>query len=696
MLQIKKALIKYIFHNDENGYSVVLLEDNITAVGNLPDVEPGNVLELEGVWFNHPKFGTQFKFDKFQIHYPVTDDAVIKYLSSGILHGIGAAMAKRIVDKFGADTFNILDNDINQLKKVTGIGKKTLAKITENWKSQKVLRDTILFFTTHNISTNHAIKIYRTYGEKSREIVEKNPYKLISDVWGIGFKTADGIAKHLGISSTSSIRIQAGIEYTLNEAGNSGHVFLYEEDLIKQCNAFLEYEMSKSDPALLNLESIGRIHIEKDKVYLKYLYEFERHIENKLNAITSKLRNSESEEVVNNFFKDVLYSEEQKSAIMDSLNHKVMILTGGPGTGKTTTIKGIIKLYQTLDREILLAAPTGRAAKRMTEVIGCHAQTIHRLLEYNPVDNYFNYNEDNHLEADLIVIDEVSMIDTVLMYRLISAVDEETTILFVGDVDQLPSIGAGNVLNDLIDSDIFPVHRLTKIYRQAEESQIIYAAHEINQGIVPRINNSVNTDMFFIDEPDNSRIPQTILELCEERLPSKFGFDPFTDIQIITPQYKMEVGADNLNSLLQSELNNGSVIYKGDFREFKSGDKVMQLSNNYEKNIFNGDIGIVRRYKKDEGELLIDFENRIIPYKQTELDEITLAYAITVHKSQGSEYPCVIMPVSTKHYRMLQRNLIYTAITRASQMMILIGTKRALSICVRNNYVNHRNTSLFK
>lgn len=685
----------YLFYSESNGYSVFKLEDGTSAVGNLPRLNEGDSVELTGSWVKHPKYGNQFKIETANISYPVTRSGIIKYLASGMIHGIGPVTAKRIVNAFGENTIDILDSNIARLIEVEGIGKKKLELIKEGWNEQKSVKNVMLFLQSNGISSTYSLKIYKEYGDAAPELIKNNPYRLISDIWGIGFKIADDIGKNFGFTNSNPFRIKAGILHVLQQASRDGHVFLPKEELVKEASYLLQADIGYSDILFEELEESGDIFIHNNKVYIADFYIAEREIE----ASIKRLLNIPVEKppnlnkILSSFKED--YSEEQLEAISISYSEKMLILTGGPGTGKTTTLKGIIQLFNTFDKKIMLAAPTGRAAKRMTEVIGLEAKTVHRLLEYNPQDNSFNNNEDNPLETDLLIVDEVSMMDTMLMYNLIVAISLNTTLILVGDIDQLPSVGAGNVLKDLINSSQIPIIELNTIFRQAKNSDIILNAHRINKGEMPALNFLAETDFVFLDENTNSKIPEKILRLCSDELPRKFSFNPVEDIQILSPIYKGDVGVTVLNKLFQNKLNESAVVYSNGDKIFKANDKVMQLRNNYDKNVFNGDIGFIIGTNNEAKVIYVSFEGKIIEYKFEELDEITLAYAITVHKSQGSEFPCIIMPLTTSHYMMLQRNLLYTAITRATKLLILIGTKRALAMSVNNNKVINRFTSLF-
>lgn len=686
----------YLFYSENNGYSVFKLEDGTSVVGNLPKLNEGDRVELSGGWVKHPKYGKQFKVESVNISYPTTDSGIIKYLGSGMIHGIGPVTAKRIVSKFGETTLDIFDNNISRLIEVEGIGKKKLELIKEGWEEQKNVKNVMLFLQSNGISSTYSLKIYKEYGDATPELIQKNPYRLISDIWGIGFKIADGIGKSLGFTGDDPFRLKAGIVHTLQQAVKDGHTYLPKDILIKEASYILQADVGYSDILFEQLEETGEVYTKNDNVYISDFYHAEREIENSISAllnITSE-KPPKLDKILSSFKEN--YSDEQLDAIRTTYSEKMLIITGGPGTGKTTTLKGIIQLFQTFDKKIMLAAPTGRAAKRMTEVIGLEAKTIHRLLEFNPQDNSFNQNADNPLETDLLIVDEISMIDTILMYNLIIAISQNTTLILVGDIDQLPSVGAGNVLKDLIASKQIPVIQLNTIFRQAKDSDIIINAHRINKGEMPALNFIKETDFIFLDEGNNPKIPEKILRLCRDELPRKFDFNPVEDIQILSPIYKGDVGVTALNKLFQNQLNNSAVVYSQGEKKFKANDKVMQLRNNYDKNVFNGDIGFVEGTDNENKIIYISFEGRIIDYKFDELDEITLAYAVTVHKSQGSEFPCIIMPLTTSHYMMLQRNLLYTAITRATKLLILIGTKRALAMGVNNNKVRNRFTSLFK
>lgn len=695
MQTVEAILEGYLFKNDLTGYCVASLSGGLKAVGILPNVKVGEKLKLTGEYEKHSKYGDQFKIESFTIIYPTTIAGITKYLGSGLIKGVGQTTAEKIVNVFKEDTLDVLDTNINRLLDVEGIGVKKLDLIKKSWEEQKAIQEIMMFLQSFDISPSYALKIYRTYGANSVKIVQDNPYQLTYDVWGIGFKIADAIGKSVGFSEDHPKRIKSGIIYVLNEASGEGHVYLPMQELLVRCYEILGTDLTESLILFREMEQQNLLNIRDENVYLSHYYEAERNIEDKIKTLC-KSSSKFTEKEIKSIRLNSVYSEEQLKAIRNSLTNKILILTGGPGTGKTTALKGIIESYRLLKKNIMLAAPTGRAAKRMSEVIGMEAKTIHRLLEYNPQDRLFMRDEENPLETDLLVIDEVSMIDTILMNNLISAVSLNTTLVLVGDVDQLPSVGCGNILHDLIQSGIIPTAMLTKIFRQAKESQIVVNAHKINRGEFPTILNNKSSDFFFIQESDNSKMADVITELCRQRLPEKYGFDPMKDIQVLTPMYKGDTGANNLNSKLQDVLNYKKVTLTRGEKSFKIGDKVMQLRNNYDKDVYNGDIGLIQSIDLDDQKLEINFSGKIVSYEFLELDDITLAYAITVHKSQGSEYPCVIMPITTSHYIMLQRNLLYTAVTRASKMMILVGSKQALAMAIGNKKSKKRNTSLFR
>jgi exodeoxyribonuclease V alpha subunit len=710
-LELKGQIERITYYNEENGYTIAKMKvqgrtDMVAIVGTLFSVIPGEVVKLSGYWDRHPKYGEQFKIVSYETIMPATVKGIEKYLGSGMIKGIGPVMAKRLVTKFGDETLVVIEDDIERLHDVQGIGEKRIEMIKMAWEEQKDIRDVMVFLQGNGVSPAYAMKIYKQYGKDSVKIVSENPYRLAMDIFGIGFMTADRIAEKLGVPKDSQIRAEAGILYVLHELSDEGHVFYPCDPLIRKCSEILTIEEPGIAFALDAVNSEKKVIIEDRETNEKHVYLTKYHVSEcgaaqrfkSLLAFPKQLRLVNIDQAIEWVQKilKISFSEKQIDALRDSINSKVMVITGGPGTGKTTIINAIIKIYQRMGQKVLLAAPTGRAAKRMTEATGHEAKTIHRLLEYSPGSGSFKKNESNTLEADLIIIDEASMVDTILMYHFLKAVPLKATLILVGDVDQLPSVGAGNVLRDIIDSCCFPVVKLKEIFRQSRESMIIVNAHRINSGEMPlfRGGEGYFHDFFFfiIEEPE--KVLEKIVYLCKEGVPSRFGYDPLDAIQILTPMHKGIVGVSNLNTELQKELNPGRDELIRGGRIFRAGDKVLQIRNNYDKDVYNGDIGRVREIDRETQEVLVDFDGRLVSYEYAELDEIVLAYAISVHKSQGSEYPVVIMPLLTQHYILLQRNLLYTGITRGKKLVILVGTRKALAIAINNNKPQMRYTML--
>ena len=701
MLKLRCVIERITFQNPENGYSVMKVKvkgynDLVTLVGNLLEVPVGSVLLCEGDWKVDKRFGSQFVCQSWEEVMPATAYGIEKYLGSGLVKGIGPKFAQLIVRQFGLDTIEVIETDIQRLYEVPGIGKKRVEKIRESWEKQKDIKNVMLFLQGYGVSTAYAAKIYRQYGKDSIDKVKENPYRLADDIWGIGFKTADGIANKMGYEKNDFRRCQSGIIYTLNQLANEGHVFAEEEQLVKAALDLLEAEEEPIRAALTNMIQTEEVKMEEEAIYLPPFYFAEVGTANRLLAL---VEGQEKELFIRPMDLQALsketgieYDEVQLQAIEEAIRSKVMVLTGGPGTGKTTTTQGVIAALKHMGMRILLAAPTGRAAKRMSEATGMEAKTIHRLLEFNPKDGY-KRNDENPLEGDALIVDECSMIDIVLMNCLMKAVPCSMRVVFVGDIDQLPSVGAGNVLRDLIDSKKIPVIRLTRIFRQAQTSRIVMSAHAINQGRFPDISNGKETDFFFIQQEDAEKAAEDIVNLVKNRLPKAYS-QKTSQIQVLTPMQRGVVGAANLNMALQNALNPSPTALNRGGYSFRQGDRVMQLRNNYDKEVFNGDLGYIESVDTEERTLMVNFEDRLVEYEASELDELTLAYATTIHKSQGSEYPIVVMPVLMTHYVMLQRNLIYTGITRAKKICVLIGSKKALSFAIRNMSVLKRNSKL--
>ncbi|WP_300764536.1 ATP-dependent RecD-like DNA helicase [uncultured Bacteroides sp.] len=701
MQKLRCVVERITYQNPENGYSVMRVkvkgyDELVTLVGNLLEVPAGSVLLCEGDWKVDKRYGSQFVAQTWEEVMPATLYGIEKYLGSGLVKGIGPKFAQLIVNRFGLDTIDIIETDIKRLYEVPGVGQKRVEKIAESWEKQKDIKNVMLFLQGYGVSTAYAAKIYRQYGKESIDTVKTNPYKLADDIWGIGFKTADTIASKMGYEKNDLRRLKSGVTYTLSRMAEEGNVYAEEEQLVKSAIELLDADETPVRQAISEMLQSEDLIADAEAIYMPPFYYAEVGTANRLNklldCVEGSLFNIIPDISVISKQTGVEYDEVQAEAIREAVSSKVMVLTGGPGTGKTTTTQGIIAALKAMGLRILLAAPTGRAAKRMSEATGMEAKTIHRLLEYNPKDGY-KRNDDNPLEGDALIVDECSMIDLLLMNNLMKAIPAGMRLVLVGDIDQLPSVGAGNVLRDIIDSKRIPVIRLTRIFRQAQESRIVMSAHAINKGVFPDTSNGKNTDFFFIQQEDQEQAVETIVKLVKERLPNAYK-RPTSDIQVLTPMQRGVVGAANLNMALQTVLNPGQVSLNRSGYSFRQGDRVMQLRNNYDKEVFNGDLGYIERVDMEDRTLFVCFDGRTVEYDVSELDELTLAYATTIHKSQGSEYPIVVMPVLMTHYVMLQRNLIYTGITRAKKICVLVGTKKALSFAIRNLSVLKRNTKL--
>jgi exodeoxyribonuclease V alpha subunit len=704
MEHISGIVERITYKNEENGYCVIKIKskgfyDLITVIGSIASVNVGSIIKVHGEWKNNAKYGKQFSVNSYEEVIPATTTGIEKYLGSGLIKGIGPVYAKKIVKQFKENTLKIIEENMDELLKVPGIGEKRLEMIKNTWLEQKEIKNVMLFLQSNEISTSFAVKIFKTYGNKSIEIVKENPYKLADDIWGIGFKSADKIAQKIGFDKNSFERCSSGIIYVLNQLSNDGHCYEPKAPLIEKSEKILEIDNKIIESTLNEMITLNTVILDgEDSIFLPTFYHSEIGVSKIIKNILSKKSQFEKEnldELINKIEIEnkIEYDEIQKEAIKTALKSKMMILTGGPGTGKTTTTLAIIKAFESLKANVLLAAPTGRAAKRMSETTGMESKTIHRLLEFKPSEGY-KKNEENPLDCDVLILDEVSMVDIILMYNLLKAVKNDTILIFVGDVDQLPSVGAGNVLKDIINSNAVNVVKLTRIFRQALGSAIITNAHKINNGQFPIIKNTKNTDFFFIEEDEPEKIVQKIRYLCVKKIPEIYKIDPLNDIQVLCPMQRGETGAVNLNQILQKALNKSLTSIKYGGIIYKLGDKVMQIKNNYDKNVFNGDIGKIIDIDLETKNVIIEFDETPVNYDSTELDEIILAYATTVHKSQGSEYKIVVCPLTTQHYMMLQRNLIYTCVTRAKKILMLIGSKKALRMAVKNNKTTKRNTKL--
>ncbi|NCC10930.1 MAG: ATP-dependent RecD-like DNA helicase [Bacteroidia bacterium] len=700
MIKIRCVVEHITYQNAENGYSIMKVnvkgyKDLVTIVGSLLDVPVGSVLLCDGDWKVDNKYGTQFIVQYYEEVMPATIYGIEKYLGSGLVKGIGPKFAKLIVGKFGLETIDIIESDIERLHEVAGIGKKRVELIRESWEKQKDIKDVMLFLQGYGVSTAFAAKIYREYNKESINKVKENPYRLADDIWGIGFKTADGIAAKMGYEKNDLRRCRSGLLYTLNQLSNEGHVYAEEEQLVTAAVTLLEADEENIRQAMADMIQEDKLKMEQEAIYLPSFYHSECGTAKRLLTLMESSDNGKHPKFdLKAIEKEtgIEYDEVQIAAIRQAVDSKVMVLTGGPGTGKTTTTQGIIAALKTAGLQILLAAPTGRAAKRMSEATGMEAKTIHRLLEFNPMDGY-KRNDENPLDGDALIVDECSMIDIILMNNLMKAIPLNMRLVFVGDIDQLPSVGAGNVLRDIIDSQKIPVIRLTRIFRQAQSSRIVMSAHAINRGAFPDLSNGKDTDFFFIKNDDTEQVAANIVELVKNRLPKAYGM-PTSKIQVLTPMQRGVVGAANLNMVLQDAINpNKTGLNRGGY-SFRKGDRVMQIRNNYDKNVFNGDLGYIHDVNMEDRTLIVDFDGTLVEYEVSDLDELSLAYANSIHKSQGSEYPIVVMPILMNHYVMLQRNLIYTGITRAKKICVLIGSTKALAYAIHNMTVLKRNTKL--
>lgn len=695
------VLERIIYYNNQNGYCIAVFhsgKETFTAVGYLPHPHEGDEYSLTGEWTNHQKYGKQFAFESFEVHLPTTMFGVEQFLASGLIKGIGPSLAAKIIDKFGSHTIDILNNDPARLMEVEGIGRKKFAGIHSALMSLKDMQETLMFLKSHAIGTSHAIRLYKTYGTSVVGILKNNPYQIIDDVYGIGFQTADDIAKKMGVEQESIYRLIAGVRYVLDEACRAGgHCFLPREHTLQRAASLLMVDEAKIERALAEGIRQGYIIEQNDNLFPLQLHTAETTSAQKIVQLMKKGARDLSKEKLFSAItlierhRKVEFDDKQRDAILHAVLHPVTIITGGPGTGKTLCVNGIIELADQLKMKYVLCAPTGRAAKRLSDVSEREAKTIHRLLEFDPLNGRFRRDEENMLECDLVIVDEVSMIDIQLFEALLAAINSLSQVILVGDVDQLPSVGPGQVLRDLIDSKKIFTVRLNTIFRQSEKSSIIINSHRINHGEAPEFAD----DFQFINEDSPEAIKSSIVGLCSTIIPQNFQYDVFSDVQVLSPMNNTPCGVRELNKELQRVLNGHSrVCWQGSERKFLMNDKVMQIRNNYDKDVYNGDVGRIIGADKEEGIIVVNFYGRRVEYTFEEAEELVLAYATTIHKSQGNEFKAVIVPITMSHYIMLQRNLLYTAVTRAKELLILVGQKKALGMAIRNVDVRLRNTSL--
>ncbi len=713
--RLQGQIERVTFSNEDTGFTVAKVKvkgrrDLVTVVGSMTAPMAGQVLQMQGEWTRHPKYGEQFNAHACTCSVPATAAGIQKYLSSGLIKGIGPVMAKRIVTRFQDQTLEVIENETEKLSAIEGIGDKRIAMIKTAWEEQKEVRDVMVFLQSHGVSATYAAKIFKAYGREAIAVVQENPYRLAEDIFGIGFVTADRIAQKLGFALESEFRIKAGILYVLQQLADEGHVYFPRDRLEIKCAEILEVAAELVSQGLEALREARAVVLEElehpdegahTAVYLVKYHFSETSIAARLQALIQAPKSIRPVEVD----KALAWVQEvhamnlaakQAEAVGKALQDKVLVITGGPGTGKSFLLNAILKIVNRLGARILLAAPTGRAAKRMNESTGHQAKTVHRLLEFDFSKGGFKKDQAHPLKCDLLIIDEMSMVDTVLMHHLLKAVRLDTTLILVGDVNQLPSVGAGNVLKDIIASGSVPTVELTEIFRQARESSIIVNAHLINQGSFPSLKPRQDKldDFFFMQEEDPEQVLEKITRMVTQRIPRRFRLHPVRDIQVLSPMNKGLLGVANLNSHLQATLNPGGPELNRGGRLLRARDKVMQIKNNYDKDVFNGDIGTILSIDSELQEVKIRFEDRTVSYESGDLDELVLAYAVSIHKSQGSDYPAVIMPILTQHYIMLQRNLIYTGITRGKNLVVMIGTKKALAIAVNNAQTRKRYTAL--
>ena len=725
MEKLEGMVSDIVFKNEENGYTIAYLaneNDEITIVGCMPTLSVGESIEVEGKWVNHKTYGSQFEVNSFMPITPSSLEGIYVYLSSGMIHGIGEKMAKRIVDKFGVDTLDIIQNTPERLTEVEGIGMKKVKQIQESYEENRELRNIIIQLSPYGITPNYCLRIYKKYKEKAIDIINKNPYRLAEDVRGIGFKIADEIASKIGIDKYSPERIMQGIIYTLNQSLASGHTYLPKQILIEQSVKILGVEPKFVENGIMDLAYNQKVHLEnKDGQILVYLMMYYI-CENGVCKEIIKLSQHDIKDLHINIDEEIKIVEKEDNislaknqieAVKEAINNGVTIITGGPGTGKTTTINTIIKIFENNDQKVVLCAPTGRATKRMSETSNKEAKTIHRLLEMgfgsDSEELVFFKDEEDPIDADVIILDEASMVDIILMYNLLKAVKLGTRVLLVGDSDQLPSVGAGNVLKDIIDSKVIKTVRLNEIFRQARESMIVVNAHKINNG-EPLFLNVKNKDFFFLRKNTNEEILNEIVGLVSERLPNFYKFDKLKDIQVLTSMRKGDLGVNNLNIELQKYLNPPNKYKQEEEfakRIFRVGDKVMQIRNNYTRKwetedksesgegIYNGDIGYIFHIDKDKKTVYVLFDKvKLSAYKYDELDELDHSFCTTIHKSQGSEFPVVVIPIVWAPPMLLSRNLLYTAVTRAKKLVVLVGDVRYLEQMIKNNRINDRYSNL--
>ena len=723
-------LERIAYFNERTHYTIARLKTAasarpVTLVGFMGGVQPGETIHVSGHWETHPKYGQQLRVKTYEVKLPATVQGIRQYLKSGIVKGLGPQLVERLVDRFGADTLSIIEEDPGRLTEVEGIGKGKATLIVAAWNEHHVLRALMRFLQENGVKTTYGAKIYHTYGNSCLDVLKENPYRLAEDIPGPGFEIADAVAKKTGTAEDDPVRMDACVLHCLERYENEGHVFAFKSSLTARCEQLFQAPASLVQEAVERLEESGGLVVEKipadaarekngeepfdeEAVYRKAMHRAESGIAERIAALLSVPSHAEDidpesirSQIANELAIEL--SEEQMEVLEGVFSLKVAVVTGGPGSGKTTLIRSVAAIYKAAGKKVVLGAPTGRAARRLSEVTGEKANTIHRLLGYTFSEGgaekpYFGRDRDNPIEADAVVIDEASMVDTELMYRLLNAISPFSRLVLVGDVFQLPSVGPGNVLSDMIQSGAIRVFFLKKIFRQALESEIVFNAHKVRNGEYPELTDledrEASSEFFFLEQNDPKKMPQTVVSLCAKVLPERFGLDPVADIQVLTPMHKGDAGTIILNQVLQERLNKSAVKMDAFGGALKLGDKVMHLKNNYQKDVFNGDIGTICSVDVLKKKLYVDYEGREVEYDWAETDELSLAYAISVHKSQGSEYPAVVLPLVTRHYVLLQRNLLYTAITRGVKLVVVVGMPKALRIALENDRPQQRLSGL--
>lgn len=696
------------FHSPDTGFCVLRVKvrghrELVSVLGSAASVQPGEFIQCSGRWNNNRDHGMQFKTTFLKVMPPSSIEGIEKYLGSGMIKGIGPHFAKKLVKAYGEDVFEVIEEEPDRLLELNGIGQKRVERITSGWADQKAIREIMVFLQSNGVGTSRAVRIYKTYGADAIPLVSENPYRLAKDIKGIGFKTADQVAEKLGIEKTAMIRARAGISYTLTEAVSEGHCGLPEEDLITSAEKLLEIPTNILRDALqleLRDETVVADKMADQRcIFLGHLWVAEKLIAERLKLLaTGKPYWPEiNADVAVPWIEKklgVTLAESQREAVKKAIKSKVTVITGGPGVGKTTLVNAILRILTAKVVSVALAAPTGRAAKRLSETTGMESKTIHRLLEVDPMRGGFKRNADNPLDCDLLVLDETSMVDVPLMASVVKALRDKTGLILVGDVDQLPSVGPGQVLEDIINSGAVPVALLTEIFRQAAQSKIVTNAHKVNSGYIPNLDmvKGEKTDFYFVEAHDPEDAVIKIIEIVKNRLPKRFGFNAIHDVQVLCPMNRGGIGARSLNVDLQKALNPATddiSVERFGF-VYRVGDKVMQTDNNYDKEVFNGDLGYVRRIEPELQEMTIEFDGKKVEYQFGELDEVALAYAVSIHKSQGSEYPAIVIPMMMQHYMMLRRNLLYTGITRGKKMVVLVGQKKAIGMAVKGRVEGRR------